>query len=442
MVDRLIFKMVVWVKRRSFFRIAERTLTILMPLAIIGSIFQFMWRSVFSPDSLISNIFYFDNWLPDPVFDAAWYASQGLSSVIFNSFGLLVAYFGAQYTARYYHKDAQMAGIAGMLSLLLCAYRFQDTSNFNITMNFNWRFLGIHSFLFALVIGYIVGLIFRFWGVDFHHQHTENSDRIEWRAFASFRPTAIALLVGLVIGIFTSIIQVRMIASNVYQFFQNEGQNNLNLWTFIPLLALALFLNWFGIGEPLNSLTANMGSGTNVANLNYALEHGSSWNIPNKFVGNALYQSYGKFGGSGVLLALLIVILLVYKHDNTNKVARWSFIPTFFGSNQGALVGVPIILNPMYLFSYVLIPVLNMLIAALFIQLHLIPASAYQVLSGTPGPIVSFMATNGNWSALIFSMLLFAGDILLYWPVVKIAAKVQTEIENLNAEEAGFEYVH
>ena len=205
---------------------------------------------------------------------------------------------------------------------------------------------------------------------------------------------------------------------------------------------LALFLNWLGIGEPLSSLTAYVGSGTNVANLNYALEHGSSWNVPNKFVGNALYQSYGKFGGSGVLLALLIVLLLVYKRDNTTKVARWSFIPTLFGSNQGALVGLPIILNPLYIFSYVLIPVFNMLVAALFIQLHLIPTSAYQVLSGTPGPIVAFMATNGNWGALIFSLLLFATDILLYVPVVKIAAKVQLEIDNLNAEEAGFEYVH
>lgn len=51
----------------------------------------------------------------------------------------------------------------------------------------------------------------------------------------------------------------------------------------------------------------------NVANLNYALTHGSSWNVPNPYVGNSLYQSYGRFGGSGLTLVLLIGILIFIK---------------------------------------------------------------------------------------------------------------------------------
>lgn len=442
-MKNFIFKLIVWLKRRAFFRIAERTLTILTPFAIIGSIFQFLWKSVFSPDSLISNIFYFDYWLPDQIFDAAWYASQGLSNVILNSFGLFVAYFAAQYTARYYHKDAQMAGLTGLLSLLLCAYRFRDSNNFNVTMTFNWRFLSIHSFLYAFIIGYGVGLIFKWFGMDFHHQHYESSTRIQKRAFGSFKPMAIALFAGLLIGISTSIIQVRLIATNVYQFFQNEGQNNVDLWEFIPMIIIALILNWIGIGEPLSSMTGGGASATNVANFNYALEHGSSWNVPNKFVGSALYQSYGKFGGSGITIALLIVILLLYRSSNPNvvKVARWSFIPTFFGSNQGAMVGIPIMLNPLLLVPYVLMPVVNMLLAAGAIALHIIPPSAYQVLSGTPGPLYSFIATNGDWGALIFSLSLFALDILMFIPIIRLAEKIRVEIDKLNDEEASFEYV-
>ena len=62
-------------------------------------------------------------------------------------------------------------------------------------------------------------------------------------------------------------------------------------------------------------------------------------------------------------------------------------------------------------------------------------------ISGTPGPLVAFIATNGTWQALIFSMLLFALDILLYLPIVKMAKDVQDEIDLLNDEEAGYEYV-
>lgn len=438
-MEKIIFKTVVRLRRLAFFRVADRTLMMLMPLAVVGSIFQFLWQSVFSPTSLISNIFYFDKWLPDQIFNGAWYACQGVTSVVFGTFGLFTAYFSAQYTARLYQKDAQMAGVSGMLALLLCAYRFRDIKNFQLS--FNWRFLNINSFLFALLIGFGTGLIFRFLGVEYHHQHAESAQRIKKRAFNSFRPMLATWVIGLVVEILASLVHVRVVATNFYQFFQNQGQNNLNLGVFIPLLLLALLLNWLGIGQPLASLTTGSDNATNVANLNYALTHGSSLNVPNPYVGNSLYQSYGRFGGSGLTLVLLIGILIYIRKNSIARIARWSFIPTLFGSNQGALIGIPIMLNPLFLIPYVCLPVVNMLLGASMIAIHLIPVSAYNVLSGTPGPLVAFIATNGTWQALIFSMLLFALDILLYLPIVKMAKDVQDEIDLLNDEEAGYEYV-
>ena len=291
------------------------------------------------------------------------------------------------------------------------------------------------------MIGFGTGLIFRFLGTDYHHRHAESAQVIKQRAFNSFRPMLATWLIGLVIGILASLVHVRMTATNFYQFFQSQGQNNLNLGIFISLLLLALLLNWCGIGQPLVSLTAGGDSATNVANLNYALTHGSSWNVPNPYVGNSLYQSYGKFGGNGLTLVILIGILIFIKKNDIARVARWSFIPTLFGSNQGALIGLPIILNPLFLLPYVFLPVVNMLLAASMIAIHLIPASAYNVLSGTPGLLYAFIATNGNWQALIFSMLLFAFDFLLYLPIVKMAKDVQDEIDLLNDEEASYEYV-
>lgn len=438
-MEKIIFKTVVRLRRLAFFRVADRTLMMLMPLAVVGSIFQFLWQSVFSPTSLISNIFYFDKWLPDQIFNGAWYACQGVTSVVFGTFGLFTAYFSAQYTARLYQKDAQMAGVSGMLALLLCAYRFRDIKN--LQLSFNWRFLNINSFLFALLIGFGTGLIFKFLGVEYHHQHAESAQRIKKRAFNSFRPMLATWVIGLVVGILASLVHVRVVATNFYQFFQNQGQNNLNLGVFIPLLLLALLLNWLGIGQPLASLTTGSDNATNVANLNYALTHGSSLNVPNPYVGNSLYQSYGRFGGSGLTLVLLIGILIYIRKNSIARIARWSFIPTLFGSNQGALIGIPIMLNPLFLIPYVCLPVVNMLLGASMIAIHLIPVSAYNVLSGTPGPLVAFIATNGTWQALIFSMLLFALDILLYLPIVKMAKDVQDEIDLLNDEEAGYEYV-
>ena len=98
-------------------------------------------------------------------------------------------------------------------------------------------------------------------------------------------------------------------------------------------------------------------------------------------------------------------------------------------------------LNPLFLFPYVILPVMNMLLASSMIAVHLVPASAYNVLSGTPGPLVAFIATNGTWQALVFSMLLFALDILLYLPIIKMSKDVQDEIDLLNDKEAGYKHV-
>lgn len=432
-MEKIIYSTLLWLRRRPFFRVSERTLTMLMPLAVIGSISQFLWKSVFSPDSLISNILYFNNWLPDQIFNGAWYATQGLTNVIFNLFGIFVAYFAAQYTAQFYNKDEQMAGISGMLALLLCAYRYRNVNNFVFT--FNWRFLSIDSFLLALLVGFGTGQIFRWLGKNITYPSITNSRRIQERAIASFKPFLVTWGIGLILGILANFIGLRLVATHLYQYFQNQGQNNLNVVTYIPLVGLALFLNWLGIGQPLTGLTDAGISGMGTANLSYALQHGSSWSVPNKFLGSEIYKSYSQFGGNGLLLALLVAILLVVKKKNIVRISRWTFIPTLFGSNSGTLIGIPVILNPLFMLPYVFLPIINMLLAAGAIAIHLVPASAYGVLTGTPAPLKAFIATNGSWQAIVLTLILLILDIFFYIPVVKMAIKIESKIDELNARE-------
>ena len=81
-MEKVIFKTIVRLRRLAFFRVADRTLMMLMPLAVVGSIFQFLWQSVFSPTSLISNIFYFDKWLPDRESYLKAYANQQVRLIL------------------------------------------------------------------------------------------------------------------------------------------------------------------------------------------------------------------------------------------------------------------------------------------------------------------------------------------------------------------------
>ena len=49
-------------------------------------------------------------------------------------------------------------------------------------------------------------------------------------------------------------------------------------------------------------------------------------------------------------------------------------------------------------------------------------------MQGTPGPLISFLGTNGNWGILIFTLVLLLIDIAAYIPFVKMALVVENRL--------------
>lgn len=69
-----------------------------------------------------------------------------------------------------------------------------------------------------------------------------------------------------------------------------------------------------------------------------------------------------------------------------------------------------------------------MTLAAGAITLRIIPVCVYPILKGTPGLLISFFGTNGNWTALLFVMVLFALDLCLMWPFIRINERVELKL--------------
>jgi len=61
------------------------------------------------------------------------------------------------------------------------------------------------------------------------------------------------------------------------------------------------------------------------------------------------------------------------------------------------------------------------------------PPVVYSVPSSTPGPLIAFLGTNGNWVALIVSMICLVVSTLIYIPFVKMSMTVNYQAA---AEEA------
>ena len=88
-----------------------------------------------------------------------------------------------------------------------------------------------------------------------------------------------------------------------------------------------------------------------------------------------------------------------------------------------------------YIIPFLLVPIFGILIGYVATITKFIPPLAYGVPWTTPGPLMPFLATGGNFKGLIIGILITAMSIVVYAPFViasnKSAAKAQ-ESNSLN----------
>lgn len=427
-----------WLRRRSFFRVVQRTFMILMPVATLGAYFEFINSSIFSPNSLVYNLLNFDYTMTDRIWNFGDAISSGIVAVTLGLFGLYAAYFSAVYTARLYHKDATVAGICAIIVVTFYTYMVNG-DNYAKLQNMSYlKMLGFHSLLFTIVAGYFVGQIFHFFGRDYVHVKLEHVVAVRDRTWNSLIPAAIAVLIGMIFSGIVYYLKLKLIDLNYFNNMTEQLRSSNDIPTILGLTLATLVLSWLGINGPLITVTTSVNSGAAIANMNHALRHDSTINLPYKFLGGPLVRGYGLMGTSGVILALAVALLLFTNNREIEAIAKLNLLPVIFNSPIGLIIGLPIILNPLYLLPLILIPVINELLATIAIGLNLISPLAYPVLSGTPGILISFLGTNGNWSSFLFTLGLFILDIVLLIPFVFLGLKINERLKEYDETATAF----
>lgn len=422
----ILTKSVLRIRQWPFLRAAQRTLVMLMPIAVIGAYFNLLNELVFSPDGLIYNIFSLDKIMSDHIWYVGSFVCRGMIEITFGVFGVYASYFMARYTARIYHKDSTMSGMTSVLIMLFCSYA--SSSGHNNHVPFTISLLQINAVFSALVVGFCVGQVFHLLGKNYVPVENESTKWIQHRAWDSVLPFFVSLALGVMLGIVIYELQIKLLNSTSFNELVSRLQTTNNLLEVLFLSLIVTFLNWLGIGYPLHAFAGTVNNAYTAENLTYAFQHGSSWNVPYKYLGSSLIKTYGTMSGASVILTVIVLLLLRHKNKEINAIARLNLIPAAFGSSLGFSAGLPIILNPVFLLPSILIPLVNMTLAAGAITMRIIPVCVYPILKGTPGLLISFFGTNGNWTALLFVMVLFALDLCLMWPFIRINERVELKL--------------
>ncbi|WP_231817501.1 PTS sugar transporter subunit IIC [Limosilactobacillus agrestis] len=399
---------------------------IIFPIVFIGTMAKMILKTFFKPDGFIYNIAFLDR-IPQSVLRLIDFMLTSIGQLTLGILGVYIVYIAADLTAKLYQRDGKFAGITAILTLLLMAYRYDKLPS-SPSFNFYQRLLNGNSLLFVLALGYGIGQFYRVLTpsqITFPQNGSNpNSLRLlQKRAFSSILPLIISISFGVVVAIFLNSNTIYHAWFNSYSSLVSAAQEHRQLWlTLLASIGITL-MDWLGLGVPYSTMAMSGESFT--VNLNYALAHGTPWNVPYKYLGSSLYNSFANFGGDGLILALIVAILLTSNGSYMHRIARWTVLPTLFNSNYATIIGLPVLFNPLFILPFIFLPIINILLTSLAIAIHIIPSTPYPVLQGTPGPLIGFLGTNGNWGTLIFTLILLLLDIVAYLPFVKLALKVE-----------------
>ena len=366
----------------------------------------------------INQLFSVSDWLP--AFRTSGQVLINLSSFLGGLAGPLSTYFAGKYTAGHYGRSTGTAGVTSLLvsliigsqELLMSPLNDGDLTRINLPASIN--------IMLAIFVGYLVGQIFRF--------SRASDDQIVDKDYIyqpkTVRPIFLSLILAIGLNILLVIGERENIFQSIRQFTSTITVTGNHLFSTFMLGLLSTFSAWIGNSQAfaLNSIAEDSFA---LENLTYAVSHHTTTGLPHLFTLTNLYHSYGLVAGVGSVLALLVALLLTSTSYKDKKVSLLSVFPSLFNNGAPLMVGVPVLLNLVYLVPFLLAPMVNMGIAAIALVLRFMPAAVYPVPDGTPSLLYAFIGTGGSLRALAVSLLCFAVDVAIFIPFVHLSNKVQ-----------------
>lgn len=378
-------------------------------------------QSFFSDRGYINKLFSVSDWLPG--FQLTGQVLSNLSNFTSGLAGPLATYFAGKYTAGHYGRSTGTAGVTALMvsflvssqGLLMGPLRDGQLSHINLPATTN--------IFLAIFLGYLIGQIFRL--------SKASDDQIVNKDFIyqpkTVRPIFLSLLLGVSLNGLLVLGNQYRIFYTIGQFFSSLTVTSHHLLSTFVMGLLNGLSGWVGNSQvfALNSIADDSFA---LENLTYAVSNHTTTGIPYLYTLTNLYRSYGMVAGVGAVLALLVAILLVSRSQKDKKVSFLSIFPSLFNNGAPFMVGIPVLLNLLYVIPFSLIPLVNMGIAALALCFKLMPAAVYPVPDGTPSILYAFIGTGGSLRALAVSLLCFALDVSLYIPFVRMGNQVRKDL--------------
>jgi len=130
------------------------------------------------------------------------------------------------------------------------------------------------------------------------------------------------------------------------------------------------------------------------------------------------WDHYLLIGGVGSTLPLAF-LLLRSRAIHLRTIGKMGVVPSLFNINEPILFGAPVIMNPIFFLPFILVPMVNAVLAWTATKLGWLAQVVSLTPWTTPAPVGASWAANWAFSPVIMCLICMVMSALMYYPFVK-----------------------
>lgn len=394
----------------------------IIPFTIVGAI-AILIGSVLFGETMLGGISGLE-FLQDlqPLFNAINYASM-------NFLAIFIAFYIGSNLARHFNVgNTTYAGILSLASFIILVPTsvIFDPENVNQVVDnvISVNITGSRGLIIAIISGllvtrfYIALLNIDKLRIKLHESVPENVSR----SFSSLIPTIIVMFtVGVFSFVFRSLTGL-FVSEAVYELLQLPLEAVMQHPLGILFAVLFAHILWvFGIHG--SSIVNGIIDPMLLSALATNSELVSEGLAPTEIVTRPFWNMYATMGGVGNTIALIIAILIFSKRDDEKTIAKLGAGPGFFGINEPITFGLPIVFNPIYAIPFILSPLVTASIGYFATATGFAAPAIANVPWSMPPLINGFIATGGDFGAVLTQLIGLIVTFFIYLPFVKLSNK-------------------
>lgn len=186
--------------------------------------------------------------------------------------------------------------------------------------------------------------------------------------------------------------------------------------------SLSQFFWFFGAHGPnlLFSVEENILTPAMVAN-STAISQGMA---PAFIFTKEFFDLFTRMGGSGSTLCLIAAVVLKSRDQGCRKLCFFALLPALCNVNEPLLFGIPLVLNPIYIVPFLLTPIIQTVTAYSATLAGWVPYTTETVSWTTPVFISGFVSTSSFAGAIMQAVNLVIGAVI-YIPFVQLADRLR-----------------